>query len=599
MTLRTLQAKVLLLLVVLTGAGTAWADTVKDVLNRDLTGVTGTSYTEWSGKKSNSDAVYAGQSAGGNQAIQLRSTNNNSGVVTTASGGKVKKVAVTWNSNTVNGRTLNVYGKNAAYSTAPDLYNSSKQGTLVGTIVKGTSTVLEVSGDYEFIGFRSKSGAMYIDKVEIEWEPIAGGSDEPCEAPAFSLPAGTYTTAQSVEISCATAGATIYYTTDGTEPTTTSTVYSGPIAVGTTMTIKAIAVKGRQQSSVVTAAYVIDVAPFTPVTYTLAKKVLSGRHYIITNGADRAMGGQGTNNRAAVEIAIADGVATVSSDDVYEFVVYGPDADGYYAFYDERTPGYLCAVSSTSNWLRTKPDFSLNGRWSVAIADNGVATIKDEGTSERNRMRYNDTNDLFSAYSSGLKDVCLFERDGEAAPAETVSISGAKYATYCSKNALDFAGSGVTAYVARMNGTVVTFESVTKVPAFEGVLLKAAAAGDFTVGTATDKDDVKDNVFKGVTGQTTLTTSPDNGIFVLMSGANGVGFYKTKGSEFTLGAHTAYLPASVATARSFIGFGDETAAIEGIATKAMSGKAYNLHGQRVVKAQKGLFIVDGKKVVVR
>lgn len=143
---------------------------VVDVLNREFTGVSGTSYSTWSSKTGTSGAVYAGQSAGGNSSIQLRTTNNNSGVITTASGGKVKKITVTWNSNTTSGRTLNVYGKNSAYTAATDLYNNSNQGTLLGTIVYGTSTELTITDDYEFIGFRSNSGALYLTSVEITWE---------------------------------------------------------------------------------------------------------------------------------------------------------------------------------------------------------------------------------------------------------------------------------------------------------------------------------------------------------------------------------------------------------------------------------------------
>ena len=171
---RHLLKTMLLLFALIVGSSSVWADDVTDVLNQGLTGVTGTSYTEWTGKTSNSDAVYAGQSAGGNSSIQLRSSNNNSGIVTTASGGKVKKITVTWNSNTQSGRTLNVYGKNSAYSVAADLYDTSKQGTLLGTIVYGTSTELTVTGDYEYIGFRSASGAMYLTSVSIVWETSSG-----------------------------------------------------------------------------------------------------------------------------------------------------------------------------------------------------------------------------------------------------------------------------------------------------------------------------------------------------------------------------------------------------------------------------------------
>lgn len=148
-------------------AGTAVTKT--DVLNYTMIGVTGTSYTNWSGKTGTSGAVYAGQSAGGNSSIQLRTKNSNSGIITTTSGGKVTKVTVVWNENTDNERTLDVYGKSSAYQAASDLYNTTNQGTKLGSIVMGTSTELTIDGDYTYIGLRSKDGAMYLDKVSIIW----------------------------------------------------------------------------------------------------------------------------------------------------------------------------------------------------------------------------------------------------------------------------------------------------------------------------------------------------------------------------------------------------------------------------------------------
>ena len=129
-------------------------------------------YGNWTGKTASSNAVYAGNSTTSqNGAIQIRTTNSNSGIVTTASGGKVTKIAVKWESTTADGRTLNIYGKNKAYSSAADLYSNSSttQGTLLGTIVYGTSTELTISGDYEFIGMRSANNAMYLDKITITW----------------------------------------------------------------------------------------------------------------------------------------------------------------------------------------------------------------------------------------------------------------------------------------------------------------------------------------------------------------------------------------------------------------------------------------------
>jgi hypothetical protein len=59
--------------------------------------------------------------------------------------------------------------------------------------------------------------------------------------PTFNPPAGTYGTTQSVTINCATSGATIYYTTDGTDPDDTNLVYSSPISISSSQTLKAIA----------------------------------------------------------------------------------------------------------------------------------------------------------------------------------------------------------------------------------------------------------------------------------------------------------------------------------------------------------------------
>jgi len=77
--------------------------------------------------------------------------------------------------------------------------------------------------------------------------------------PAFTPASGTYTSAQSVTISDKTPGAVIYYTTNGTAPTASSTVYSNPIPVTATATVQAIAVAaGYTNSQVGSATYTIN-----------------------------------------------------------------------------------------------------------------------------------------------------------------------------------------------------------------------------------------------------------------------------------------------------------------------------------------------------
>jgi hypothetical protein len=77
--------------------------------------------------------------------------------------------------------------------------------------------------------------------------------------PTFTPAPGTYTGAQLITISSTTAGATIYYTTDGTSPTTASTPYTGPVTLSKTATLQAIAAaSGLTNSAVASGAYTIQ-----------------------------------------------------------------------------------------------------------------------------------------------------------------------------------------------------------------------------------------------------------------------------------------------------------------------------------------------------
>ena len=185
----------------------------------------------------------------------------------------------------------------------------------------------------------------------------------------------------------------------------------------------------------------------------------------------------------------------------------------------------------------------------------------------------------------------------------TVKIdNGTGYRTFASKYPTDWSAvSGVSAYTASVSGNTVSFTKVTgAVPAGEGLLLKADDATvteAYIVPIPTETPSAVTNALVGVTIEAEVS---DIGIFVLMNGDQGVGFYKTK-NAFTVGANTAYLPASAAPARSFIGFSDdETTGINALmGNEKMNGEVYNLNGQRVAAPQKGLYIVNGKKVVMK
>jgi len=94
-------------------------------------------------------------------------------------------------------------------------------------------------------------------------------------APVFSPGAGTYTSAQTVAITSATSGASIHYTTDGSTPTSSSgTIYSSPVSVGGSATLKAIASKGGfADSSVTSATYTINLGGPPPTVNFEAESI--------------------------------------------------------------------------------------------------------------------------------------------------------------------------------------------------------------------------------------------------------------------------------------------------------------------------------------
>ena len=136
-----------------------------ELTNANTINSTANSYSDWTTSDASLAAGYAGNSGGDHSSIQLHSNNNNSGIVTTTSGGKATKVTVEWNSNTGSERVLNIYGKGSKYSSAEDLYSGDDP---IGTIDRN-STTFTLSYNYEYIGIRSKSGALYLDKVSITW----------------------------------------------------------------------------------------------------------------------------------------------------------------------------------------------------------------------------------------------------------------------------------------------------------------------------------------------------------------------------------------------------------------------------------------------
>jgi hypothetical protein len=117
------------------------------------------------------------------------------------------------------------------------------------------------------------------------------GTGVPASAPSASPPPGTYSSAVSIALSDSTIGASIFYTTDGSVPTTSSSTYTSPILVSATTTVNAIGVaSGYSDSTVTSGLYTIDANPsVTPVSIGLAGVATVAA--IVADGTPPANGG--------------------------------------------------------------------------------------------------------------------------------------------------------------------------------------------------------------------------------------------------------------------------------------------------------------------
>lgn len=189
-------------------------------------------------------------------------------------------------------------------------------------------------------------------------------------------------------------------------------------------------------------------------------------------------------------------------------------------------------------------------------------------------------------------DYLLVERLPESL---SVSVSESGYATLTSKYTLDFSNSSIKAYTATMADGVVNLTRTDLVPAGEGVLLYSKDAKTDEVAVVVSAPALTDNAFIGTLTDLTLTEG-----YVLNEVNGVVGFYKAAGEGTLVAAGKAYLPASVSEAKTLKVVFDGTNGISDVMSKVgpqADNVYYNLNGQRVAHPTKGLYILNGKKVI--
>ena len=329
---------------------------------------------------------------------------------------------------------------------------------------------------------------------------------------------------------------------------------------------------------------------------------------IVNEEAGKAMSKNGTNNRKSIDVTISNNVIYEISDDV-ELVTLEKTSKLWYL---KTTSGYLKAKGTGSNnFLQT--DTKTQGNYSKAKIEISEATIIVKfqgGTSYRSHLQYNADYYLFSCYNDYFQNpIALYKKI--TTPAETVSltIGSTGYASlYYSDKALRVA-NGLVAYTykVRYNHLLVskTYSEGDVIPAATGVVFKGAQGSYSLTVTSNAGEGDANNLLKG--SDVDAMTEGD-GLFYKLSTYQGknVGFYwaAENGGPFVSKAHKAYLMVPYSVNAKGFAF-DETTGIGTVSMPspdhAIGTGTYNMVGQRIEgdAPSKGIYIVNGKKVVVR
>ena len=265
------------------------------------------------------------------------------------------------------------------------------------------------------------------------------------------------------------------------------------------------------------------------------------------------------------------------------------------------------ALANTGDVLSISCNYVGEG-WgaNIWIADNAGSTLTtlNPGGSMPNTAYLVLTEDILTAAKSGglrlkggnydFTSVDIYY----SVTSRSVTIGTTGYATFGYPFAVDLSGlsEGQDAYTVTVSGTTATLTSVKglKIPANTGIILKGTNGDAISLHlTTATTDEIGTNLH---VSDGTVTGSSGN-IYVLAK-KDVVGFYKLSSSK-TVPAGKAYLQISNA-ARQFIGFGDNATGIDNIEHSTPHiEQYYDLQGRRVAQPTKGLYIVNGKKVIIK
>ena len=477
-----------------------------------------------------------------------------------------------------------------------------------GAVEKGTSVTISTTTDGASIYYTTDgstptssntkySSALTINSAQTIKAIAIKGSDassvitaaytiKKVASPTFTVDEGQVIEGTTVELATTTEGATIHYTTDGTTPTSSSTTYTSAISIDANMTIKAIAVKSNWDDSDIASA-----------SYTVLTPIHGLSIDFEANDVSRYVDWEFNNI-----------VATTSTITAHRGTYYG-NTDGK-ATARITTKAKVANPGKFTCFISKESKNTTDSNWNIQVSDDGlewtdVATKSATGMSKGVWQEF--SADL-TAYTNVYVRLCygsntavravddIVLTDGEY----PVAIPASGFATLFCAGPLDFSGTSVKAYVVKDNDAsdgYVTLTQVSKVPAETGLVLEGSAGTvNIPLFDGTGAADVTGNKMAG--SATTTTTVAANAGYILKDGA----FHPSSGAN-ALPAGKAYLNIAVPTNNApalKLDFGGAT----GINTVQSSefmvnGEFYNLAGQRVAQPTKGLYIVNGKKVIIK
>ncbi|MBQ8065080.1 MAG: hypothetical protein IJ200_05435 [Prevotella sp.] len=221
------------------------------------------------------------------------------------------------------------------------------------------------------------------------------------------------------------------------------------------------------------------------------------------------------------------------------------------------------------------------------------------------------------AYVTASGDVTLTSSDGNIS-IQSIKVETPSYSYAVKIQDIEWASlylpfdaeipEGVTAYYAKTaNSSTISLKEIEiGIPENQGVVINGTP-GIYVFTSASNVDEISTNLFAGVAEETELT---DNDNYVLGGSTNEkanpvFNLYASGEGTITLGAYKAYLPKAnvpgVSAREITFSFEDGATGINAtlMGNKMVTNEVYNLNGQRVAQPMKGLYIVNGKKVVIK